>query len=177
MKLLKVVFVILILVTFAELSYYLYILKIESSGKLANSQPVSSRELESNLLQAQSTFSTQRPENALLSEDNLLYLSQLVKNPFQKLLLRTETDGYVGGIDEINDKKFRILKIVDSEGKKIINYVLNKKRGDDRHFYLVVGDKKTEISIEDLKVNDKISVIDEHEVRENIILVDFYIYR
>ncbi len=126
-KLLKISFVILLLVTLGELGYYVYTLnKSESSTKLANSQ-TGNRDSESILSQVGTTSSSQRPEDALLSQDTINFLMALKKNPNQKLHLKTETNGFVAGIDETTDKKAYILKIVDNQGKKVMNYVLNKQ--------------------------------------------------
>lgn len=178
MKLLKTIFIILLLITLGELGYYVYVINGGGlNAKLATNQPNLARDSESVLSQDQITKNTQRPEDALVSQQILDFIGALKKNPNQKFHLKTETNGFVGGIDELNDKRYYVLKIVDSQGKKIMNYVLAKDKAVDSHFYLVEGDKKTAITINDIKVKDKIAVEDEHEVRDNIIVVNFFIYR
>lgn len=177
MKLLKIIFIILILVTLGEVGYYFIILnKGEVNTKPTTSQ-TGNRDSQSIISQVGITSISQRPEDALISQETLDYLAWLKKNLNQKVHLKTETSGFVAGIDETTDKKAYILKIVDNQGKKVMNYVLDKQIEDDRNFYLVEGVKKTKITINDLKVNDRIIVEDEHELQNNIINISFLIYR
>ncbi len=156
-KLFKIIFVILLLVVLGELGYYLVTL---NKGEV-RTKPTT----------------TQRPKDALVTQEVLDFIGALKKSPNQKFHLRTETTGFIEGVSETTGGEAYILKIVNNKGKKVMNYVLDKQIKNDNAFYLVENDKKTKITINDLKINDKITVNDEHEIRDNIINVDFFIYR
>lgn len=160
-KILSIIFILFFLVLIGEVVYFITI----------------GNQLGLSVKPTPSESTSQRPKDSLVSQEILNFIGALKRSPNQKFHLKTETSGFVAGIDETTDKKAYILKIVDSQGKKIMNYVLDKQIENDRAFYLVEADKKTKITINDLKTDDKIIVDDEHEVRDNIINISFLIYR
>lgn len=174
---LKVIFLILITVILGEVGYYIYTFKTSIiSTKPVDSQ-IETRDILSNIYPSVTTTSSSRPKEALVQQEVLDFIKSLQKSPNVKFHLKTETNGFIGGISEINDNKSYLLKIVDNQGKKVLNYVLAKEGVNNNHYYLVADDKKTTISFANLKVNDKILIVDEHEVRDNIIDMSFFIYR
>ena len=181
-KILKIVFVILLLVTVGELAYYVYIqfsIKNDQVSKNQNTAAIVPKDLLQGTTseEKQSAITFKRPTDALLSEQNLLFLGKMAKNSNQKLYLKTITTGLIGGINESSDGKNLIVRINDDRGNKIMNYVWSKEKTDGLVFYKVEDEKNIPITIKDLKVNDKIRIDDEHNVSDSTVTINVTIQK
>jgi hypothetical protein len=171
---LVVIFSLLMLVLVGELIYFFY----SQYNKLPfNNQNSAVPTLNLSLTP---TLTTSRPKNALVGQTDLSFLSNLTKNPNQKLTIKMENDGFVGTIDE-RQNDF-ILKIVDGNGNKLEGFVINKQPNSKNplRYYLVQGNKQTEISSFNdvkVKVGDKIQVIHEENINDDTTSFTLYVYR
>jgi len=111
-KILKVVFVILLLVTIGELGYYVYVLK---GNKSIDEKISQTREVEL----APATASPGETEY-LISEAALNYLKSRPKNKGSKYYLIGEEVGIIGEIRDDEEKGQFVFRIDDSEGNRIV---------------------------------------------------------
>lgn len=170
MKLLRIVFVILILVTLGELGYYFYILNAGKGreGSQAN-QFASSRETSSilNNLQASET---------VIKADIIDFLRTRPKSENQKFYMTGEEKGYIGDITPDETNGAVQIRIVDKDGKKVINYVF--VRGKSPPFFKVVGEKKIVLTLDELKRGAAITHIlkmdlsDPNKIEEEFLLYE-----
>ncbi len=164
-KILTVLFVILFIVVIGEVGYFFYSSKNQPKTLVSpKNQPIPSP-------------SPSLPKNALLTEANIRYLSNITRNKNQKLIIKTETNGFLKEISEYTDKRYVLFKIIDEQGTQLMSYLWPKEKTDDLNFYLVEGDIQTSISMQDVKVNDKLRVIDVDDVRDHIVTIDVFVYR
>lgn len=179
-KILKILFILLIIIIIGEVSYYFYIQNIkkdilsQSDKDVAGNYPTIMK-IDNNSEGDFKPLTIKLPKNALLTDQNLQFLANITNNPNQKLYLRTVTEGIIGGIDESQDKKRYTVKIIDKDGAKLINYIWNKEKDSTLSLYRSDAGNTIPISVNDLKVNDHISVDDSHDVNTNSITISVYV--
>ncbi len=156
MKLLKVVFVILILVTFAELSYYLY--------------------LNFYLKPQTTTINADRVINVngdrLVSDEIIGYLRSRKASKNQKFFLTEEVFGRINELFESSGELGII--IVDDNNERVLTFM--RMHDGKTQYYKKVDDKKVSISYQDLNIGDKIlfksytDLVTSNEINAEIII-------
>lgn len=152
MKLLKAVFVILILITFAELSYYLYLnfyVKPQKSS-ITDDRTIT---IDNN------TSSQKKPtdeEASLFGNDLMRYILAHQNIPSQKFYLTQEVEGYVGKIGFDNVVNEDQIYIVDKSGQKIVDIHISDDFKPRVKFLKEENGKETIIDMSDIKKGDRI---------------------
>ncbi|MCM8788058.1 MAG: hypothetical protein NC935_08435 [Candidatus Omnitrophica bacterium] len=175
-KFLEATFSLLVLIIIGELVYLLFYHSKGSPPSSYSQLNVNRTQKNNNLIKDSidsNSIVINLPNDALLSKSNLLALANLTKRA--NLFLRVEFSGIIGGLEDAGDNERLIVKIVDEQGNKIVNYIWSKQKADDLNIYRMEGDKKIPITINDLKINDKILVIDEHDFKDNKISLNVFI--
>lgn len=149
-KILKVIFVILLLITVGEAGYYVYILNINRGGFISNNNNISQN---LTVLSQVTPTPTVTDNNRLINQDILDFLATRKKNTGQKYYLTGEYDGYVGDFQEIEGEID--FTIVDKTGN-VLNRLSFKPQDLDNIIYRVEDGKKSLIKLSDVKLGEKV---------------------
>jgi hypothetical protein len=138
---------------------YLYFISFNSRSKFSQmitTSPVLSSQLVSS------------SETDIINSDTVDFINKFKNNPNHKFYLTVEQSGFIGEFNFINDDYPSYnLKIVDEKGNKVIDYSLSKENKTKREFFKIADDKKIPITINDLKVGNKILVIYKENMFDN----------
>lgn len=161
-RLLKIVFFLLLIITIAELGYYMFVLSANNNNKPAESEDA--REKKANTVSPKS-LADERDSSIF---DNLLNPSvveflkeyNIGNNSNQHFLVVIEQLGYISDIeyDTTNTKPIKI-SVADENGSHIVNYLLNESME-----FRLKGNPDTPpklIDIRELKKGQKIKFTDQ----------------
>jgi len=153
MKLLKVIFIVLVLVTIGELGYYFYI-KGNSREKSNTPTPNITISQAQSDTGPPSPSATRHPlEESFASSGIFEYINRKGQNDGQKLKIIFEQHGRVGEVALTQvGKSSPHFTIVDERGKKIATFVIS----DTLRLYSFEGEKKIPFTVTNLKSGDKI---------------------
>lgn len=173
-KILKVVFVILLLVTIGELGYYVYVLKGNPSKSMntpsqntSGSVPTQVENLEAI---PTSYLSTKLNGNTVVERvinyDSTEYLKTVLiptieaskaKSNQQFYILKVDK-GIVGTIEFNPSTNLLMIQLVDEEGKEIETYHTPQRKIDKQKFLKKTNNDYLPITYEVIKKNDKITI-------------------
>lgn len=178
-KLLKIVFVILIVVTIAELGYYIYLQKKNTSIDTNRQQEVPSNTTPTQSTTTPPLVETQAPTTELLltnfTNTAAFQYADFIKNKNdQNLYLVFEQSGFVKDIDygetEGSTPRFTV---VDAKGDKIVTHVYKP----DMKFYKEVAEEKQLINFKDIKDGNRIVIrIQDDLITSQNIVTEYIIY-
>ena len=162
MKLLKIVFIILVLVTAGELGFYFYIRKGNQTQNIKNQDatpiqitPINYMGLGEDqdnpgLLIKQSTIN-------YLKNDFIPSLEKIKSGIYSKIYIVEEQVGVVG---QVYFDSFPIwIRINDEKGNEIATYHITQSRIDKQKFKKEIGGVNSDISYKEINVGDKINVL------------------
>lgn len=176
-KILKVVFVILLLVTIGELGYYFYVLRLNPLKGINLLGQITNDTTSTGLIETQIT-STPIPKLSL--EENFLnssvfqYVQLKGQNEGQKITLTLEQSGFIGEVDLKEGQKMSPhFTIVDSNGIKIVTFIIS----DTLNLFKIVKDEKIPITLNELKTGSRIVIRSENDlVNPKKSIEEFLIY-
>lgn len=154
-KILKVIFVILLLVTIGEAGYYIIVLK-----NPMNTNDLSAVKLPDNLIPTPSV---------VIISDVLDSLRLNRYKPGRTFYLIQEITGIVGEAKEAQDQygPFISITINDRNNNKISSIFYKPAEIGKVRFVKMSGDKETDITYKDLKAGDKISFYDKTNLSDD----------
>lgn len=157
-KLLKVIFVILVLVTIGEVGYYFYILKGNTLGINIPWQKtgVSPIPIESGTTSNPIPSYPQRKELSL--SEVFDFFSQYKLNKGQDVFIVVENKGRLGKVEMINEGKRLAIEILSDDGQ-ILNSFAHKIEDAQYLFYKQSDNTRTALQISELKVGDQVTEI------------------
>ena len=159
MKLLKIVFIILILVTIGEVGYYFYIVKFKSStDQIGSSSQVQSNQLDDSAAQPslhpRATIKVEQKEfneRTEMIQENVL-TSSVISDRFESEILALDTDGGV------KDNFVYKVKLTLKVGEMGVDFLLNDSGFERVKVHQLSGNKEIPITFADLKPGDKIII-------------------
>lgn len=153
-KVLKVVFIILLIVVFGELFYFYYSTKKPSDEPALRDITVTNFPKETEEVEAR----------GFVSKELIDYLSTRERIDGYRLYFEEQKEGVVS---DLSFKKYTAngfefegsFAIINSKGEVVQKFGMTKNRLDSMKFYKIVDDKKVLFDFYDLKSNQKIKYI------------------
>ncbi len=157
-KILKVIFIILLLITIGEAGYYVYVLRSGEAlnTNLATTQNTSSANSKSiPSASEQSVSPPSVPLSALTTSEyiksNIIpYLESRKKSDNQKFYFIEEIEGQIGVIDKDPSRQLTSVLIQDASGNKVIFLTFDLSKANTTQFFSSRSGKKIAITIDDI---------------------------
>ena len=166
-KLLKAVFVILLLVTIAEAGYYFYVLK---KGNFQQKNNTANNSIQQMISSESANKDQENPQLKKFQESILIYQNLVKNNTDGKVYFVMEQPGVINSISTKEEGTF--ITINNYKGERIAEFTIN----DKIKFYQIKNNEKIQISPQDLKINDKIIMRVEINMLTNKETVEFILY-
>ncbi len=165
-KILKVIFVILLLITIGEAGYYFIILRDPKSSVQNNSIPPNiTTSLPTAIIgeTAKQTYLQDPLANAFIQSEPFQYINNSEVKEGQKFYITFDQAGIVGEIQYTNtDTNSAFIKLDTIAGEKIVKLILK----DNMKYYKEISDSgMTAIKLTDLKKGDSMIL----RIRENLL--------
>lgn len=164
-RLLKIIFIFLLMVIFGEVAYYLYVHKEKSNEFQYRLKPSQTQDR---------LISSQTIE--YLKNDILPSLEKIPKSDPGKYYLIHEINGYVGEFKFDSRLNGYILKITSENGNNLISYFISKKNIEKKKFLKMFQGTKIPISYKDIKAGQKITVINKDDLVNPSSSYDEYLF-
>lgn len=165
-KLLKILFVILLVVTVAEAGYYVYVIRINqySDSKKIDIDEAAQNTPVPSLIVRPSPSGSANPlikssSIDFLKTEFIPYLSSIANNPAKSVSVLETYNGYVDLIKLDDPTHLLHIKVVDEKGENLISYTIPEQFIEVKRFYRVKNGVKTKIHYSDIKPGDKMTVI------------------
>jgi hypothetical protein len=161
-KLLKIVFVILLLVIFGELMYYLYIQFYK--------EKYAQKSGESTALIFQKNNPSVAPTNppnivGFIKRDTNQYIQKHFNRKNHKVYLTIEVNGYVKEVKDDPTKDWFYISIVDDKGELVSTEIIEKEDLNFHKFYREEKGQKLPIKYSEIKKGEKTNI----KVKSNLI--------
>ena len=168
-KLLKTIFIILLLGIISELFYYVYIQSsvknnyqpeirntaVKSTKQISNDELINSVD---NCTLGKMLYKSIKTEksstDALIDTKTIEYLKTFKKNNNQKVTLVLEIKGNIGDII-YHEGGYALLKLVDNEGKNITDVSIRVNENKPI-FFSIINNKKLPLSLKEIKKGDRV---------------------
>ncbi|OGG00556.1 hypothetical protein A3D78_03685 [Candidatus Gottesmanbacteria bacterium RIFCSPHIGHO2_02_FULL_39_14] len=150
-KLIRIIFVILIVITIFEVAFYLYFSLLPSSSVPIKNEEFMSQVCTTAVKAEDPLFNTER------LNDISVFLGKLEKRFKQKALLTIETTGTVENIRKSEQNDFIIANVVNSDGEMIDSVALSEKPSDKRGLFKIVNGIEEPGNYMEIKNGDKIT--------------------
>lgn len=162
-KLLKAIFVVLLVVTVFEAGYYFLVLnktKVTSDAPLA---PIERQALISQI-QIEPSVTVSPIEANILNSNTIRLIRGLDTNKNHKIYFVREQQGFVGEKSFSESDNLHMLKIVDENGEKIVMYFFAPEKLAALKLFKIDGEKKSPILFSDINTGDKITVLSKEDM-------------
>lgn len=153
-RLIKIVFVVLVLLTLTEAGYYLYFMYSSKDYKSSvNHDPSSAAQ---NMILT--VTPSQVPDNiaALISKDTRRIIQNYLSKKNHSLYIIDEVSGYVKGLKEPGKEGYSYIEIADETGNTISTQIIENEDIPRYKFYSMVDNQKNPIKITDIRPGEKI---------------------
>jgi hypothetical protein len=171
-KLLKIVFVILLLVTIGEAGYYIYILRFAGSSNYPAALFPGSAAITPTVILPPSSYNTKSIENHFLESPILDTVERTGKRSGQKVSLVYEQEGVINTIFFQEGNPNPSINIFDNDGKRIVTIIGNQ----NVEFMKKMDGEERVMDFKDLKEGDKIVIREVTDLLNNRTKNDYIIY-
>lgn len=161
-RLLKIIFVILLLVTLGELGYYVY---LEKKDHQKAEEVVTSRTrailVKEDLHPGEKFVPLVQPKTIEYFKNTFIpYLEKAVYSKHKKIYMFEEEEGFAGNVKFHEDLGRLEIEFVDKEGNHITSYYTKEEFIPYKRFNKMIDGVKTPINYTDIKKGDKIRLIE-----------------